>query len=410
MTSNPTLRARNTEIEVPVRAAVVALRHNKLTWTEISIQLHLRPTTALMIYQRARERAGSEDLLAMLNCVYNAARGGAPVRFPEGSDISEALFEASQRDPEHQDLPIEYIAEIVSEESQIYVPREVARATLLRDHGVVRRRPPRKIHLEPHHRAARVTLANWALPKVSHDIFVFTDEMSVNIEDHRRNPAVSRPIGANQFDYSRPPRELFKTVMFWGAIAIGYGTGLCYIFEKETEDERAHIDAIVEQENDAIRDRVATRRRLALIPGTDEHRVLQEINVNVQRRDVTDPLPSGRKRRRRPPQWEFGEELQKRDRRNSKGGVDWARYRETILRPLLYPWALQIQEETGRRVWIVEDNASPHATARRFTVNERHQQGVHVVDWPPRSPDLNKIERIWDHVKGKMANIGVRNA
>ena len=79
-------------------------------------------------------------------------------------------------------------------------------------------------------------------------------------------------------------------------------------------------------------------RELASVPGTYEHGVLQEIDGNNQQLDRSDPLPSGRPRRRRLPQWEFKYEKETRGDR-SKAGIDWIRYRQTILYPLLYPWA-----------------------------------------------------------------------
>ncbi len=50
-------------------------------------------------------------------------------------------------------------------------------------------------------------------------------------------------------------------------------------------------------------------------------------------------------------------------------------------------------------VWIIEDDPSPHKAARRYSVEEREEKGTHVVEWPPRSPDLNQVEQIWNHIK-----------
>ena len=52
-------------------------------------------------------------------------------------------------------------------------------------------------------------------------------------------------------------------------------------------------------------------------------------------------------------------------------------------------------------MYLIEDNASPHAKAKRFTTQLRAEYRglVRVVKWPPHSPNLNRIERIWDHLK-----------
>ncbi|KAH8691066.1 hypothetical protein GQ44DRAFT_209694 [Phaeosphaeriaceae sp. PMI808] len=53
----------------------------------------------------------------------------------------------------------------------------------------------------------------------------------------------------------------------------------------------------------------------------------------------------------------------------------------------------------GRVVWVIEDNTGPHTNARRFAVDERRVKGINVCHFPAKSPDLDKIERIWDLLK-----------
>ena len=78
---------------------------------------------------------------------------------------------------------------------------------------------------------------------------------------------------------------------------------------------------------------VDEKRRQALIPGTAEYEQLQEIHKNI----VNSPqTAAGRQYPRPPPErvWKY----RKIKRKGTAGGIDWVRYCEYILYPLLYPF------------------------------------------------------------------------
>ncbi|KAF1966789.1 hypothetical protein BU23DRAFT_661561, partial [Bimuria novae-zelandiae CBS 107.79] len=90
------------------------------------------------------------------------------------------------------------------------------------------------------------------------------------------------------------------------------------------------------------------------------------------------------------PEWHFKRKKATRDKK-SKGGIDWLRYRENVLRPKLYPWAWQISQATRRQVYIVKDNAS------LYDYLSVHQ--IERLPWPGHSPDVNASEHAWPWIR-----------
>lgn len=233
--------------------------------------------------------------------------------------------------------------------------------------------------------------------------FAFSDESFFEINVPRKKAKITRPKGANPYNYAQHeyPKPAGWRLMVWGCIAYGY-RGPLFIWEKETPDEKAYYDKMVKIENQAKKERQLERQKQARKEGTEEHKILNEINANVRRLDTVDPLPSGRHRQKRRPEWEFKEIIIDRNNRDA-GGIDWILYREKILRPLLYPFLQQVERETGREMWLVEDNAGSHSAAQKLREEERNHLGIRTVKWPANSPDINKIEPLWHEMKDSMA-------
>lgn len=72
------------------------------------------------------------------------------------------------------------------------------------------------------------------------------------------------------------------------------------------------------------------------------------------------------------------------------------RYIEQCIFDLVVPYAPFI----GDNFILMQDNARPH-TVRDVSL-VLNAVGIHVMDWPSRSPDMNPIEHVWDMLDRKI--------
>lgn len=395
----PTQRQQDTLV---LRGAYISAYHQfKLSWNEIATLFQVNPSTARGTYIRACARAQSTELLEILKHLEDQPRPGRKQHFPQGSEISIAMAEFSQMDQDHQDAPHRRITAEVAYQFNVDISENTGEKILQSHHGIRKLAPPEKPELTATHKATRVELAKWALPQLwQGDIFVFSDECSVDGLFHTKKPRVSVPAGTNTLDYKRPQRPTTQSTMFWGAIALGYGSGPYHIWQEETEAEKKDIQRELQEEVQYRKDLEVQQQRRATQPGTVEYSQLAEINHNIAIQRVQRP----RLRFKRPEQL-F--QQPKPTRQGTKGGIDWIRYKREILLPKLYPFAIKIHQETGKRVWIVEDNAPSHKKAKLFTAELRKEASINTVNWPPQSPDLNKIEPLWAKLKDQLQQFAI---
>ena len=80
--------------------------------------------------------------------------------------------------------------------------------------------------------------------------------------------------------------------------------------------------------------------------------------------------------------------------------VNGERYKR-VLNDHLMPWASASLGDPQVDWKFQDDNAPAHRA--RCVQEEKQRLGIRSISWPPRSPDLNPIEHVWNFLKWKMA-------
>ena len=163
-----------------------------------------------------------------------------------------------------------------------------------------------------------------------------------------------------------------STFMFWGCFSYD-SKGPCFIWEAdETPAEKAEAKKAIEQMNNEREPRLRCEWELT--------------TAGLNRMDLNRP---GKKPGKQPV-WKFDRRHGKLER-DSRGGIDWWRYRPKVLEPLLIPYY------KANGLTVQEDGAPSHIKA----INQElvFDEGLQRLDWPGNSPDLNPIELAWPQLK-----------
>ena len=221
--------------------------------------------------------------------------------------------------------------------------------------------------------------AHWTLEQWK-DI-IWTDETSVVLGSPRGRVRTWRK--ANEALAPTVIRRRWKKAsefMFWGCFSYDK-KGPCYIWNAETAKERKAADKKLDELNKALEPEAEKEWELE----TGMHRI------------------GLRNKRGKKPQWRFTKATGKVVRGGKKGGIDWYRYHNNVVKPLLLPFAKECQKDRPN-TQVMEDNAPAHAS--------RHQRLVYSLAkvlrllWPGNSPDLNAIEPCWPWMKRKTTRFG----
>jgi transposase len=115
-----------------------------------------------------------------------------------------------------------------------------------------------------------------------------------------------------------------------------------------------------------------------------------EIENGIRRLRATTTIP-GRK-----PQFKHDENTGAYVLKEGKGVINWYRYQEVILKPLLLPFAKECLKERPGTI-VQEDGAPSHSSRYQQEVFDLWE--IARLLWPPNSPDLNMIEPCWFWMK-----------
>jgi transposase len=89
--------------------------------------------------------------------------------------------------------------------------------------------------------------------------------------------------------------------------------------------------------------------------------------------------------------------------KNGRGGINWYRYQQKILREKLLPFAQECKKDRPKTI-VQEDNAPAHKSHYQGAVYSLFQ--VIKMLWPANSPDLNAIEKAWFYMKRETTKRG----
>ena len=302
------------EDDVATRAQALALAEEGVSVTRV-VQLSGMSRSSIYRLQKTARVRGygptiSRQILNQL--VQDAPRSGRPKEITALQE--EALIEQVQRDRFGREMTAAQLGFDVGVSA-------MSAWRILRSYEMRKRKATRKPGLTEEMKEARLQFAlrhkYWTLEDWKN--VIWTDETSIVLGHRRGGTRVWRTV---QQRYAKTcVRARWKKAsdfMFWGAFSYDQKRPM-HIWKAEIAKEKREAQAELDAINEAKE---------------PEARAARELEQEMQR------LNLGRKPRGRAPKWKFTAARGAVLRGGHKGGVDWWRYQQVILKRQLIPFAL----------------------------------------------------------------------
>jgi transposase len=213
---------------------------------------------------------------------------------------------------------------------------------------------------------------------------LFTDETPMPLGVQDQIHAVTR-LPSEKWDDDCCVQDFKKPLklQFFGAIAWNY-KGPCYIFDIETEAERATSIAALQEHYKAEYDRQMEAYGVKAM----NYYMAKGFNETAKTRGCKKVLTG-----RLPAKPKAGPQ------RSKGGGIDWYRFATEVLEPLLLPDYNELRKQRPA-LMLMLDGAAAHVSANCSPYYDGWD--VARLRWPGNSPDPNPIEHIWDLMKKRI--------
>jgi hypothetical protein len=96
--------------------------------------------------------------------------------------------------------------------------------------------------------------------------------------------------------------------------------------------------------------------------------------------------------------WDYKSPLIFLEKLPDRKGIYSKAYLEQVLEPIVFP----LFNTLGPEYIFIEDGSKVHKGKARLP---RLEHSIRGFDWPPSSPDLNPIERVWRYMKEKLKQL-----
>jgi transposase len=100
--------------------------------------------------------------------------------------------------------------------------------------------------------------------------------------------------------------------------------------------------------------------------------------------------------------WNYKSPLVFLIKEEDKRGITSKAYLNQVLEPVVFPYYISLSEEQKEGFIFMEDGAKVHVGDARLP---KLNIGIRGLRWPPSSPDLNPIEKVWRWMKHELTKL-----